>query len=208
MTRMVLLHGLGQTADSWRDVLRELDGGETLCPQIFQLPTDGPLDYPRLYRALCGYLDGVPGRFVLCGLSLGGVLALQYAIEHGDRLSSLALIAPQFDMPKKLLALQNTLFRLMPAKAFEPMGLAKVDVVRLCGSMASLNFRDRLGEVSCPALVIYGEKDRANLGAARELARLLPKSQLRLIPRAGHEVNVQAPQELGAVLQELLHQDI
>ena len=40
---------------------------------------------------------------VLCGLSLGAVLTLNYAIDHPDKVKALVLIAAQYKMPKKLL---------------------------------------------------------------------------------------------------------
>ena len=35
----------------------------------------------------------------LCGLSLGGVLALNYAIEHPEKIKGMVLIATQYKMP-------------------------------------------------------------------------------------------------------------
>ena len=37
-----------------------------------------------------------------------------YAIDHPDKVNSLILIAAQYKMPKKLLSIQNTIFRFMP----------------------------------------------------------------------------------------------
>ena len=42
----------------------------------------------------------------MCGLSLGGILALQYAIEHPEHIHALALIGTQYTMPKTLLRIQ------------------------------------------------------------------------------------------------------
>lgn len=207
MIHPVFLHGLGQTASSWQDVLPVLGGADVLCPSLFQLPAEGPLEYPALYQALCAYLDEIPGQLFLCGLSLGGVLALDYAVAHPSRLACLALIGTPYVIPKRLLSLQNAIFRLMPAKAFLSTGLPKADMIRLTSSMCSLDFRQQLGEVSCPVLTVCGERDRANLRSAKELARLLPNGRLRVVPKAGHEVNVQAPGALGEILREFLNQN-
>ena len=67
--------------------------------------------------------------------------------------------------------------------------------------MADLDLTDSLRHVSCPTLILCGEKDRANKKASQELADRLPHSVFREVPGAGHEVNSDAPQELAALLQ-------
>ena len=61
------------------------------------------------------------------------------------------------------------LFHLMPNSAFNKMGFKKADVINLCGTMAELDFSDSLHKVSCPVLIVCGEKDNANKKTAKEL---------------------------------------
>ncbi len=68
----------------------------------------------------------------LCGLSLGGVLALQYTIEHPEKVNSLVLIAAQYKMPAKLLKPQNSFFRFMPKSSFQQTGFGKREFMELC----------------------------------------------------------------------------
>lgn len=56
----------------------------------------------------------------------------------------------------------DMLFHLMPNSAFSKMGFKKADVINLCGTMAELDFSDSLYKVSCPVLIVCGEKDTAN----------------------------------------------
>ena len=63
----------------------------------------------------------------LCGLSLGGILALHYAVEHAEKVASLVLIGTQYIMPKRLLKFQNMIFHLMPNRSFRKMGFGKKD---------------------------------------------------------------------------------
>jgi pimeloyl-ACP methyl ester carboxylesterase len=63
-------------------------------------------------------------------------------------------------------------------------------------------FRDRLGDVSCPVLVVWGEQDPwIPVARGRELAELLGGSPVRTIAGAGHLVQEDAP---GQVLHHLL----
>lgn len=172
---------------------------DAACPDLFRLCSEGP-DYPSLCAALEGCIEDLPEPVVLCGLSLGAVLALDYAIRRPEKVAGLVLIAPQYKMPRGLLRLQNIIFRLMPERAFAGAGMGKRDTIRLTTSMMELDFRQQLGRVACPVLVLTGEKDAANRKAAGELAKLLPDAIAREIPGAGHEVNIDAPGELAAAI--------
>ena len=199
---IVFLHGLGQKSEDWDPVVSRLaKGSRALCPDLYALEREGE-DYPALYGAFERYCEGIEGPLDLCGLSLGGVLSLQYAAEHPQRVNSLALISARASMPKGLLTVQNLLFRLMPADTFRKLGLEKGTAIRLCASMAELDLRPALEQVTCPALVLCGEKDRANRRAGEELARLLPQGEFRLIAEGGHEANRDAPEALSVLLND------
>lgn len=192
----IFLHGLGQRADSWERV-RACWGKDAACPDLYSLFEQREVSYRSLYRGLERYCEEKEPPLVFCGLSLGAVLALQYALDHPRQVGGLALIAPQYRMPKALLSLQNLLFRLMPDGAFQETGLTKKNMIRLTGSMKEIDLSPRLGNLRCPVLILCGEKDKANRQAARSLAAALPGASLREIAGAGHEVNRDAPEELA-----------
>lgn len=199
----ILVHGLGQTASSWEKVkIRLRNEGEVFCPDLYAIMGTAQPDYSAIYNAFSAYCDQIEGPLYLCGLSLGAVLALQYALEHKKKVESLILIAPQYKMPRFLLALQNILFSVMPQSVFSEMGLTKQAFVGICNSMAALDFSEAVPSLRCKTVLVCGEKDRANLKAARKLHAILPVSQLRLVPDAGHELNVEAPEKLAEIFNE------
>lgn len=200
--KYIYLHGLGQTPDSWNRVLGYLNAPtNSICPDLAKLVHGREAKYSDLYAAFSALCDTINDELVLCGLSLGSVLALNYAIDHPERVKALVLIAPQYKMPRTLLKLQNLLFHFMPKSVFAQMGFQKADFIRLCHSMAELDFSRSLHKVTCPALVLCGEHDRANQKAARMLAGLLKNAAFQQIPNAGHEVNVDAPERLAKILK-------
>lgn len=203
----IFLHGLGQTPASW-DAVRRTFGGQVLCPDLFAPAWSGGVSYQELYRSFAGYCETLDGPLQLCGLSLGGILALQYAAEHPKRMAALALIGTPCVMPKGLLRLQSAVFRLLPGGAFRQMGLTKGQVLALTASMRELDFREDLGRISCPVLVLCGERDRANQKSALELRAGLPKAELARIPGAGHEVNRDTPEALAEALRRFFRQDV
>ena len=73
-------------------------------------------------------------------------------------------------------------------------------MISLCGTMAELDFRDSLCKVSCPVLIICGEKDNANKKSSKE-RQYLNNSCFHELAKTGHEANIEAPKELAIVLQ-------
>lgn len=125
---------------------------------------------------------------------------MHYAIDHPDEVASLVLIGTQFAMPKKLLKFQNFIFRLMPKRAFLSMGFSKKDFIQLSKTMMDLDFRVQLSRISCPTLIVCGEKDIANRKASIELADLIPNADLQILHGCGHEVNQEMPEQLAEAL--------
>ena len=128
---------------------------------------------------------------------------MNYAIDFPQRVKSLILIAPQYNMPKFLLKVQNVLFKFMPKSQFEDIGLTKKDFITLTNSMADMDFSSGLENVSCPVLVLLGEKDNVNKKAAIKIAEKLPRATFSMIKNSGHEVNIDNPNGLAKAMEAL-----
>lgn len=199
----IFIHGLGQAPSSWDKTISCLSEQIIAqCPDLSRLLKGAESTYGNLYRAFAEYCDEFPEPIDLCGLSLGAVLALNYAIDNPQKVGSLILIAPQYEMPKALLKFQNVIFKFMPNSTFGNIGFDKQDFITLTNSMADLDFSGDLKRVVCPALILCGEKDRANKKSAKRLAEILPNAEFRLVERSGHEVNVDAPESLAEIINE------
>ena len=166
-----LLHGLGQSPADWAAVEAGLPGQKILCPDLAAWWADRPVTYESLLEGLEAQCAGREEAMVLCGCSLGAILALDYAWRHPRQVSALVLIAPRVRMPRGLLRLQNGVFRLLPARAFAGQGMGKDQVLSLTRSMLALDLTPALDAVCQPTLVLCGEKDRVNQSAAREIAQ-------------------------------------
>ncbi len=202
--KYILLHGMGQNASSWDKTISYLpDTAETVCPELSDFFSEGNCNYNKMYSSFCRYCNRFPEPFDLCGLSLGAVLALNYAIDFPQKVSSLILIAPQYNMPKFLLKVQNVLFKFMPESQFKDIGLKKKDFITLTNSMMDIDFTNSLNNVNCPVAVICGEKDNVNKKAAIKLARELPNAKFITINNSGHEVNLDNPQGLANAMMML-----
>ena len=203
--KYILLHGMGQNASSWDKTISYLpDTTETVCPDLSNFFSEDNCNYNKMYSSFCRYCNSFSEPLNFCGLSLGAVLALNYAIDFPQKVSSLILIAPQYNMPKFLLKVQNVLFKFMPESEFKDIGLKKKDFITLTNSMADMDFTSGLNKVNCPVVVICGEKDNVNKKAAIKLASELPNAKFSTIDNSGHEVNVDNPQGLANAMEMLL----
>ena len=200
--KYLYLHSLGQTSDSWNNVIKETEvADDSISLSLNDMLADKCATYDELYSALIREFDKYDD-IVLCGLSLGAVLALNYALDYPNKVKSLVLIAPQYKMPKMLLRLQNIMFKFMPASSFDSIGFKKEDFISLCASMAKLDFSHSLDKISCPVLVVCGEKDNVNKKAAKELVNHFKDAKYLELSNTGHEANVESSKELAIELDK------
>ncbi len=203
--KYLYLHGLGQTSASWNNVIKETEvANDSVSLSLNDMKH---ATYDELYSALtkeCDKYDDI----VLCGLSLGAVLALNYALDYPNKVKSLVLIAPQYKMPKMLLRLQNIMFKLMPASNYDSIGFKKEDFISLCSSMAKLDFSHSLDKISCPVLVVCGEKDNVNKKATKELVKHLKDAKYLELLNTGHEANIESSKELAVELNKFYQKSI
>lgn len=197
----IFLHGLGQDQSSWKETLNQMNIDlEADCPSLFDL-CENEVTYNNLYTAFSDYCDIHSEPLDICGLSLGGILALHYAINNPPKVKSLVLIGTQYRIPKTLMKFQNIIFHFLPTKAFNKTGLSKHEILTLTKSMMDLNFERKLEKINCPVLIVCGANDKANMKASIQLQELFADSELKIIQNAGHEVNADNPELLGKVLK-------
>lgn len=198
----VYLHGLGQTPASWEKSIAQLGAAEySVCPNLIKICQGKQVTYKNLYEGFSKICAEFDEPLDLCGLSLGGVLALNYTIEHPKKVRSLVLIGTQYKMPKILLKIQNIIFKFMPKSMFQQTGFGKKEFIQLCKTMMELDFSNSIQKVSCPTLIVCGERDSANKKASTELAVFFKDAELQIISGSGHEVNIEAPERLAEVLR-------
>jgi pimeloyl-ACP methyl ester carboxylesterase len=102
---LVLVHGAWLDSELWRPQLdRFADDFRVIAPELRDHgaadPADGPYRVDDLADDLRGLLDGLElGRPVVCGLSMGGLVAQQFAADHPDRVAGLALVGTVRSVP-------------------------------------------------------------------------------------------------------------
>lgn len=199
----ILIHGSGHKAESWNETISYMENNDDiLCPNLVSILEGKEASYVNLYSSFIEYCGKIDGQVHLCGISLGGILALNYALDFPEKMKTLVLIGTPYKVPKAAFALQNMIFRFLPKSVFENMAFDKKDTFALGNSMKSLDFSDIVQNIKCPALIICGKKDNANMKSAYYLAQNIKNAELKIIENAGHVVNEDAPEALAKILDE------
>lgn len=207
---VVFIHGLGETPEIWDYQVRNLPAGYSgITVNIPGLSASGEFSLSSAADHIIAELNrrGI-GQAHFCGLSLGSIIALQLITAYPQRVSSLMLAAAQVRMPRKLIAVQRFIMRLLPEKRVAPPGLSKVDMLHVLDMISDIDFTSDVTRISVPTLIVCGAKDRFNLPASRRLAQQIPGAQLEIINDAGHQCHIQQPEKFAAVLHGFLTRDL
>lgn len=200
--RNILIHGLGQNETSWNIVETELKKNniEVEKPNLYSMIKDIKIDYATLFEKFSDYCNNFDGKLNLCGLSLGGILSVDYAKKFPDKINSIILIGTPYKIPKFLFKIQGIMFYLMPKSTFKKMGYLKKDFVSLVNSMNNLDIASNLGKVKCKTLILCGVKDNQNMDSAKLLNENIKNSSFKTVDNSFHEVNVDNPKELSSII--------
>lgn len=224
MTTLVLLPGLACDAELWHGVLPALARWQ---PTVSDVHTRAA----RIDAMAEHLLAEHAGPLVLAGASMGGMVALHAALRAPERVAGLALLgtSARADTPQ-LLRLRgdaiglfeqgradevlraNVLFAFHPARQRDAALVEHyVRMVLRAGAaqliaqnravMARADLRARLGEITCPTLVICGEADALTPPEhSAEIAAAVPGAALELIAGAGHMLTLEQPAAVGDLL--------
>jgi 3-oxoadipate enol-lactonase len=238
---VLLLHGLGATGDSWQlqiPVLAE-NALRAIAPDArgFGQSTypGGKISAGKMAGDMVALLNRMNiERAYIVGISMGGALALQLALDYPGRVAKLVLVntfahlkpdnASQFfyfwlrqilmhtvGLAKQGEAVTKRVFphpdqELFRRELYNQIMQADPRAYRAAMSgLARFNVVNRLGEIEIPTLVITGEND-TTVAPQRQrfLAESIPNARQVVIPNAGHAVSVDQAQTFNQALIEFL----
>ena len=205
----ILIHGLGQNETSWNLVETELKNNNIKVekPNLYSIIKNEKINYTTMFQKFADYCNSFDDELNLCGLSLGGILALDYAKKFPDKVKSIILVGTPFKIPKILFKIQGIIFHLMPKATFEKIGCSKKDFISLVNSMSDLDIASNLDKVKCKTLILCGDKDNQNMESAKLLNKNIKGSSFRTIDNSSHEVNIDNPKELSNIIYDFWSQN-
>ena len=202
--KVIFLHGLGQDEHSWKEVQEALADVQTESLALFPR---GNESYQEIRQATLQHLLAQNQPFILVGLSLGGLLALDLADQALPHLKGLILSGTQYNLADNFLyRLQILVFKLIPKRVFTKQGGDKEQMLQILTELRKVNLTNKIKKIKLPSLLVCGSKDQPNLTAAYELNKLLKGSQLRIIENGGHTLNSQMPETFAQIIEKFLHE--
>ena len=225
---LLFCHGAGGSHRHW---LYQVEGlKDSATPLALDLPGHGAsggeaagniASYREFVRRFAAALK--LNNFILAGHSMGGAIALDYALEYGSSLKGLILAGSGARLrvtPPLLNAFMSGRvppeivdFAYGPAAAEELLEKARQEAAAvppqtyLADFTACNNFdcMERLEEIALPVLLLCGSSDGMTpLKYSHYLAERLPQAELVEVEGAGHMVMIEAPQKVNAAIASFL----
>ena len=200
--KLIFLHGLGQSAESWKEVQDFLADYTSEALDLFP---SGVSNYQEAKERIYQHLSKETEPFVLIGLSLGAVLALELSSSEIPTLQALVLSGCPLKLAGNIpFYFQTLIFKLLPKRIFEKQGADKSLLVGVSEELKTLDLTPIAGNCSYPTLLICGSKDKPNLSSMNALHRLLTNSQFQIIPDGPHVLNKEKPKEFAGTVKDFL----
>jgi pimeloyl-ACP methyl ester carboxylesterase len=230
---MVLLHGSVHDSRLWDSVFGELALHHTAIRYDARglgrsTPPTAPFRYEDDLLAVLDHF-GIE-RAALVGLSMGGEVALDFTLEHPERVRSLTLVAasasghnwprsPELDAytaadrgndPDRLaeveLAVWASLGDQAPGYAAIATMVSENATVRAVVEKGHVLFPEQpavehLERVKVPTTIVVGDHDHTEIGViARRLAAGIPGARLETVAGADHYLPLRAPERLAEII--------
>ena len=237
---VVLSHSLGSSLVMWDPQM------EALEPDFQVLRYDtrghggseasaGAYTLELLSDDTIGLLDALSiDKVHFVGLSMGGMIGQCLALNHSDRLESLALCDTAAIIPEEVRSIWQERIDTMRSRgvqalveptlerwftpSFLRLNSPRVAVIRkqflatpvegyigCLEAIRRLNLLDRLSEIRMPTLIIAGEDDPgAPVVACEVMHKRISNSRLVILPSARHLSNVEQPEAFNSALVSFL----
>ena len=200
--KLIFLHGLGQSADSWKEVQELLVDYPSEALELFP---SGVATYQEAKERIYQHLSEETEPFVLIGLSLGAALALELSSYDLPNLQALVLSGCPLKLAGNIpFYIQLLIFKLLPKRTFEKQGADKSLLVGVSEELKTLDLREIAKNCSYPTLLICGSQDKPNLKSMKGLQQLIPNSQFQIIPDGPHVLNRAKPKEFAEITRSFL----
>jgi pimeloyl-ACP methyl ester carboxylesterase len=223
---LVMLHGMMGAPENWKPLFPYLPAGCRAIALRFPFFREGVSlpDVEAVGNYLLGFLDAwkLP-RVVICGNSLGGHVGVQLAVRAPQRIRGLVLTGSGGLFERSFARVSSH-----PPRGWVRDRIAEIffdprhvtedlvdDVIRIIGirrnardllsiakSAKRDNVADRLPQVKCPVLLVWGRQDTVTPPeVAEELLRGLPHREIVWLDQCGHVPMVEHPRLFGEALR-------
>lgn len=239
---LALIHGLGSSRNDWLLQLPALtERYRTVAPDLrghgLSPKPAGPYRIGQMAADVALLLLRLNARPAhVLGISLGGAVAQQLALDHPELVRSLILVntAPRFisgqwrqrlmgarrvanvylhGMDQVAEDVARSLFPLLDQTALRLEAVERIrandlKAYRAClWAIARFDVTDLLPLIGCPTLIVAGDRDATvPLASKRLLAERISDSRLEIVANSGHATPVDQPEAFNRLVLDFLDQ--
>jgi len=236
---LLFIHGLGSSSRDWE--LQSAEFSKNYQVITFDLRGHGQSDKPAGPYSLSMFASDAAGLLKslgvdsahVVGLSLGGGVAFQLAIDFPAKVKTMTIVnsAPELVVRTfkdririwqrfaivKLLGMRKMgevlSKRIFPKDQHAPLRATFIDrwaendpraYQEAMRAMVGWSVTDKLGSIKCPSLIISADQDYTPVALKEVYTKLIPNAQLVVIADAHHATPVEQPEKFNAVLWDFL----
>lgn len=228
---VVFVHGFVSSHNWWRPTLDHLP--ESLHAFAIDVRAAGRSEAVASDHSLAQYAADIEAfaaangldKFTLVGHSMGGGIAMQYALQYPDRLTALVLVDPlapfgmRIDQPttdwinsvqgqeEGQRAIVLGAFATPPAADYleqlvaDAVAWDKSIYLGAMADMATFNVSDQLDSLTMPTLITWGDKDSVvPFSGVVEAFNKIPDCNLEIWHGVGHSGPIEIPERFASLL--------
>ncbi|HEY2663956.1 MAG TPA: alpha/beta hydrolase [Candidatus Binataceae bacterium] len=232
---IAFVHAAGSNGNAWHHQLDALAASHS--PVAFDFPGHGRSAGVEGLRSVGDYADFLAALLdtlripsaVIAGRSMGGAIAMDFALRYPQRTQALVLIATaaKFNLPPELIGGLEAVTKGRAPRAFLTTGFSPQTVkanfgvvreswmeqvktdprVRYTDTLVcqQTDLRDQISRITAPALILAGADDQTTTVAdAEAIKRQIAGSRLQVIADSAHNLPTEKPKEVNAALEEFL----
>jgi pimeloyl-ACP methyl ester carboxylesterase len=224
---IVLTHGLAASEAIWHAQVAAFAGRSRVITWDLRghgrsAPQPQPCTLGDLADDLRRVLDAAGvDRAVILGHSAGGVIAMQFALDHPERATGLVLVGTASECNERARQFYEELAQAAETRGMDPvrrrLGVTAEQArqaptdpatfAQVARAMARLNqapLTPRLAAIHSPTQIIVGEKDFLGVGGSVILNRNIAGSRLAIVPDRGHGLFAEDPAAFNALLLDFV----
>ena len=235
---LLLIHGLGSSTRDWEDMIPFLSSFQIIT---LDLRGHGQTSKPRGPYSAKMFANDIISLLKLLkissthvlGISLGGGIALQIAVDYPEYVKSLIVINSNAEVRVDSFKMKMEVFkRKLIVRLVGMRKMGEVLATRLFikpeqeeqrkklierwagndkkaylasfGAIAGWSVKKDLPNIKCPALIVGSDEDYSPSDVKREYTALIPNGKFVEIEDARHAVTAEKPEELSKIVLDFL----
>lgn len=233
---LILLHGVMGNSESWKPQVEHFRDKRRIV--VFDLRGHGQSDKPpekysikQFSEDLFSFMKNLEiEKAIIAGHSMGGMIALKFALDHQEMVERLILIdtAAKVSFGRKLLLsiskfLMNISYEsfvrryisITLRKSYSQSELEKAQekvlktpkyVAKSCfAAIKDFDVTSELASIQVPTFIVHGSEDTQQpLSQAKYMKGHIPEAELVIIEGAGHAAVIESPEKIWEAIEQFI----